>query len=397
MTGDAYALIGATGSGLTSLAQATELAKVPKSDSNVTWNNTALASINAEVDTALNTAIPSSNTANSVNDILLDVLTLAAINAEVDTALNTAIPASNTATSVNDILLDVLTLAAINAEVDTALNTAIPGSPTSDSINERIKAIDDLTQAAGAGDLTAILGDTNELQGEWANGGRLDLILDAASAPSADTVADAVWNEALSGHSGAGSAGLALSTASSGGVDPSVLADAIWDEVISTGHAVSNSAGKILYDNLDATVGSRLAPAGTLAKVTLTDRCTLTDTCTTNTDMRGTNSAALASVCTETRLAELDATNLPADVDNILTDTGTTLDALIKRALGLVEENCKMTSATYSVTGKQTDAIWKIYPTATDCTNDTNAIATYTMTATYDVDDNLATYKVVKS
>jgi len=39
----------------------------------------------------------------------------------------------------------------------------------------------------------------------------------------------------------------------------------------------------------------------------------LTDTCTTNTDMRGTNSAALASVCTETRLAELDAANIPAD------------------------------------------------------------------------------------
>ena len=72
MTGDAYALIGATGSGLTSLASATELAKVPKSDGAVTWNNTALASINAEVDTALNTAIPLVNTADSINDVILD-------------------------------------------------------------------------------------------------------------------------------------------------------------------------------------------------------------------------------------------------------------------------------------------------------------------------------------
>jgi len=47
----------------------------------------------------------------------------------------------------------------------------------------------------------------------------------------------------------------------------------------------------------------------------------LVDTCTTNTDMRGTDSAALASVCTEGRLAELDAANLPADVDAILADT----------------------------------------------------------------------------
>lgn len=39
--------------------------------------------------------------------------------------------------------------------------------------------------------------------------------------------------------------------------------------------------------------------------------------------MRGTNSAALATVCTEGRLAELAAANLPADVDAILADTGT--------------------------------------------------------------------------
>lgn len=44
---------------------------------------------------------------------------------------------------------------------------------------------------------------------------------------------------------------------------------------------------------------------------------TLVATTTTNTDMVGTDSAALASVCTEGRLAELDAANLPADVDAI--------------------------------------------------------------------------------
>ena len=37
--------------------------------------------------------------------------------------------------------------------------------------------------------------------------------------------------------------------------------------------------------------------------------------------MRGTDSAALASVCTEGRLAELDAANLPTTTDDILTDT----------------------------------------------------------------------------
>ena len=46
----------------------------------------------------------------------------------------------------------------------------------------------------------------------------------------------------------------------------------------------------------------------------------LTDTCTTNTDMVGTDNAALASVCTEARLAELDAANLPTDIAAIQTD-----------------------------------------------------------------------------
>jgi len=45
--------------------------------------------------------------------------------------------------------------------------------------------------------------------------------------------------------------------------------------------------------------------------------------------MRGTDSAALASVCTETRLVELASGNLPSDIDAILVDTGTTLDAAI--------------------------------------------------------------------
>jgi len=46
---------------------------------------------------------------------------------------------------------------------------------------------------------------------------------------------------------------------------------------------------------------------------------TLVTTCTTNSDMVGTNNAALASVCTEARLAELDEANLPTDIADIPT------------------------------------------------------------------------------
>jgi len=79
---------------------------------------------------------------------------------------------------VSKVNSSALTAANVNTEVDSALNTAIPGSPTADSVNERVKAIDELTEASGAGDLTAILGDTNELQGDLKDGGRLDLLID---------------------------------------------------------------------------------------------------------------------------------------------------------------------------------------------------------------------------
>ena len=69
--------------------------------------------------------------------------------------------------------------------------------------------------------------------------------------------------------------------------------------------------------------------------------------------MRGTDSAALASVCTEVRLAELAAANLPADVDAILADTGTTLDAHLTDIKGtaFAKDTHSLTDVTADVTG----------------------------------------------
>ncbi|MCK5609426.1 hypothetical protein KAR91_46565 [Candidatus Pacearchaeota archaeon] len=60
---------------------------------------------------------------------------------------------------------------------------------------------------------------------------------------------------------------------------------------------------------------------------------TLVATTTTNTDMRGTDSAALASVATEARLAELDPANLPAttdDTNTVVTTTNISVDKIPK-------------------------------------------------------------------
>jgi len=126
--------------------------------------------VNTQVDNALNTAIPGSNTTDSVNDILLDkleprlptggtisILTEALVNSNCDTAvadgLNVTIPGTNNTNSVNDILLDklvpvlpasdtisTLTAANINTQCDTAvadgLNVTIPGSNNTNSVND---------------------------------------------------------------------------------------------------------------------------------------------------------------------------------------------------------------------------------------------------------------------
>lgn len=66
---------------------------------------------------------------------------------------------------------------------------------------------------------------------------------------SAAEAADAVWDEALSGHATAGSTGEALSNASAGGTPPTVgaIADAVWDEALG-GHVGAGSTGKALSD-----------------------------------------------------------------------------------------------------------------------------------------------------
>lgn len=68
------------------------------------------------------------------------------------------------------------------------------------------------------------------------------------SGPSAATIADAVWDELLSGHAVSGSAGEALSAAGTAG-DP-------WTTALPGAYG-SGTAGKIIGDNINATISSR--------------------------------------------------------------------------------------------------------------------------------------------
>lgn len=66
-----------------------------------------------------------------------------------------------------------------------------------------------------------------------------------STGPTAAEIADAVWDETLAEHNTAGSAGNALGTASTGGVDTDALAAAVWNDVLA-GHLTSGSTGAAL-------------------------------------------------------------------------------------------------------------------------------------------------------
>lgn len=100
----------------------------------------------------------------------------------------------------------------------------------------------------------------------WANATRT---LTSSLDPTAAVIADAVWDEAIAGHLGAGSCGEKLNAAASAG-DP-------WTTALPGAYG-AGSAGKIVGDNLNATVGSR-APeaAGNIAAIkTKTDQLVFT-------------------------------------------------------------------------------------------------------------------------
>jgi hypothetical protein len=117
---------------------------------------------------------------------------------------------------------------------------------------------------------------------------------------------------------------------------------------------------------------------------------------------------ALASVCTDARLSELAAANLPADIDSLLArltaGRATNLDnldatissvsTLITRALGIAGENQYVDNYVYT-DGKLTSSRLRIYSLAASVGTAANVTATYTITATYGT-SGVTTLSIVK-
>ena len=174
-------------------------------------------------------------TASEIADILVDTAEIgaagagltaipwnAAWDAEVQSEVNDGLVAYGAATATD------VTTAAANVSVDEIQATALADLFNTDSGTTYASAV--------AGSVVKEIAD---------NAG--------GSALTEAGIADAVWDEALAGHAGAGSAGAALSAAGTAG-DP-------WSTALPGAYG-AGTAGKIIGDNIDAAISSRLATSG---------------------------------------------------------------------------------------------------------------------------------------
>ena len=177
-------------------------------------NDLSAAQVNAEVDTAIGDAA------------LATAANLATVDSNVDAILvdtGTTIPAQ--ITGLND-----LSAADVNAEVDTAL--ADYDGPTKAEMDSAFTEIKGATFSGTTDSLEAI---RDRGDAAWSGSG---------SAPTVGEIADAVWDEAISGHLTAGSTGASLNAAGGSG-DP-------WVTSL-PGSYTTGQAGKILSDILTDT------------------------------------------------------------------------------------------------------------------------------------------------
>ena len=281
------------------------------------------------------------------------------VNAEVDSALNTAIPGSPTADSINERIkaVDDKLPSGTISDFDEASNKVTLAEVT--HTNAVIPTVSVLTgHTAQTGDSFAKLGTISNLGGGATIGANLSDMAGATFSTGTDSQeairdrGDAAWTTGAGGSDRllmvdttiASLSSQTSFTLTSGSGDDDAYNNCtivIEDAATATQKAVglisdytgSTKTVTLKYDpsiftmattdkiyilaegSLKTTAANRQLNVGASGSVVLVD------TVTTNVDMRGTDSAALAAVCTEGRLARLDAGSLPADVAAVKTDT----------------------------------------------------------------------------
>jgi hypothetical protein len=100
----------------------------------------------------------------------------------------------------------------------------------------------------------------------------------------------------------------------------------------------------------------------------------------------------LVSSILDTALTEEEHNKL---METATEETLTEQSDILRRILGLNQENFRIFNPTYDINHNLLSSTIKIYPTKADCLADTNAIATYSVIATYE-NENMKTYRVTK-
>jgi phage baseplate assembly protein W/3'-phosphoadenosine 5'-phosphosulfate sulfotransferase (PAPS reductase)/FAD synthetase len=255
-----------------------------------------------------------------VDAILVDTgTTIPATIATVDTVVDAILVDTGTTldgkintidTVVDSILVDTAVIGAAGAGLTGVPWNAAWDAEVQSECADALTAYDPPTKTELDSAFTEIKG------GTWATTDTLEAIRDrgdaawttggGGSAPTAAAVADAVWDEATSGHTSSGTFG----ATGGGGSAPTAaaVADAVWDEATS-GHTTSGTFGEQVKTDIDAI----LVDTGTTIPATIATVDTVVDAILVDTGT--TIPATIATVDTV--------------VDAILVDTGTTLPATL--------------------------------------------------------------------
>lgn len=135
--------------------------------------------------------------------------------------------------------------------------------------------------------------------------------------PSASTIAGAVLDEAKGAHTGL-LAGVALDSTVATAANQTTILNRLGAFTGTGWNTILGFLRALLRKDVGVTLPSDIG--GTFDNTTDSIEA-IRDTAPMGTAMRGTDSAALASVCTETRLAQLDSAALPTSVSGIKTIT----------------------------------------------------------------------------
>lgn len=186
-----------------------------------------------------------SSNVTKVNGTVQTAGDLAALSTNIQSRIPAALISGRIDSSVGAMATDVLTSGALATSAVTEIQTGLSILTQADirtAVGLASANID--TQLATIAsyldtEIAAILTKVNNLPASPAA---------TSDIPSANAIADQVWDEVLSGHLGAGSTGNALNAAGSAG-DP-------WATTLPGAYG-AGSAGKIIGDNLNATISSR--------------------------------------------------------------------------------------------------------------------------------------------